>query len=201
MKAIGKKCLFVILGIAVVWCGVFGGILANAQNKDVTGKMAFVRLQRGAEFDFPHFKGAEFIEEKGGSVSLVIRDGFETFRLWDNEGHTLTWKFAVPEKGSYYLVIRYTLGVEEAYRDIKMNGTYLVPEMARVYFPSTRDWHVSDVAALCDENGEFIVLDLDEGEYVVSMEALTFGGLNLISFALIPSDVSLKKAATFAIFQ
>ena len=136
------------------------------------------------------------IAETGGKTELVSKmaaTGGTGIRMWNADGHELTWEFEAPDAGSYGILVRYARGEPgDALRSLSIDGT--VPSILRdgFAFPSTGGWSNDRddwQEVWLAQNGRPYALDLDAGKHRISLKNLESSSLNLDWIELVP----LKK--------
>ena len=129
--------------------------------------------------------------EKGGKVKYANYDhdshttsnskGTGIFS-WDNEGHTLIWKFNAEKAGKYKVTLRYSTAVSTG-----VNRAFTVnsDEAYVMSFESTGGWGDRKLAVLRSGEGSEYTCELNEGENTIEMVNL-LGSLNLDCIVLTP---------------
>jgi hypothetical protein len=135
-------------------------------------------------------QAADFIAEEGGEV--VIRDDKvgdlgTSFSHWNDEGHALSWRIAVPEAGAYMLALRYCVP-SDGLRTVRVegHGEFLVSLPATGgYSSDASDWSHEVVRG---DDGAAVAFDLQAGELPVTLINADGRGLNLDYLALVPVE-------------
>jgi rhamnogalacturonan endolyase len=169
-----------LAGILRARLATAAGVLAG----QVPVKLAGGFIKRGIIF-----QAEAFAEQTGGAVH--IRDDKagtmgKSISHWDDKGHTLTWRFDVPEAGTYRLVARYCTP-KTVTRNAEIDGRKLAPQT----LPSTggfgdmaADWEHTPFTA----DGRALRLQLKPGQHTVRLENTDGNGCNLDYLALVPAN-------------
>ena len=140
----------------------------------------------------PLVEAEDFVEQSGGEVHIrTDKPGAsgKAFSHWDNKGHKISWKIAVPNAGRYHLAFRYACGAESE-RGLLVDGKPL-PGVEKLAFPpsgglggASGEWSTF-VARLPD--GKPAAVELSAGPHTITMENLNAKPLNLDQIALVPA--------------
>lgn len=113
----------------------------------------------------------QIAEQSGGSVTLTDKPGAQpagtinSFRGWDNIGHTIRWNMHVDNPGQYMVRFRYAAALDQSYRTFRIDnsGDY------NIYFPNTGGWNDWDLTGLHTPNGGYLLFTLTEGDHTITM--------------------------------
>jgi len=146
------------------------------------------------------YEAEDFDYETGGRVTIAFKGGSHTtnhplgdaFYGWDNKGHTLEWKIAVPESGNYRVMVRYATLVYNSVRKFNIDDG----EAYLFHFPTTPGWNDRRNGLLQDIEGNDLLFHLEQGTHTIRMENVG-GALNLDYFLLelINEDITLESVS------
>ncbi|MBI4976201.1 MAG: heparinase II/III family protein [Spirochaetes bacterium] len=130
-----------------------------------------------------------FVAEEGGTVKIVDKLGNsgKSFNLWDNDGHSVTWKYSVPEDGTYGIQIRYCTAEEAVRRAVIVDGK-TVKDGAAFVFLSTGGWSSSKddwQDAWFAGNGG-LRIPLIKGDHTITLINKGGGGMNVDWIKIVP---------------
>ena len=132
-----------------------------------------------------------FAAQSGGAVEVVARAAASGrgLRRWDAAGHTLSWKFAVPNAGRHAIRLRYALGAtEDSIRSAKLDGAEIVTAENASVFPVTGGWSAESDnwnEAWLGQGAEAVLADLAPGTHTLVLRNEK-GPLNLDWIELVP---------------
>ncbi len=113
----------------------------------------------------------QFAAQTGGSVTLTDKPGAQpagainSFRGWDDIGHTLQWNVHVDDPGQYLVRFRYAAALDQSYRTFRIDGA----GDYNIYFPNTGGWNDWDLMALHHPSGGYLLFTLTEGDHTITM--------------------------------
>lgn len=160
----------------------------GGKNRVLPGRVQlYVQKKRSLAPGAIRVPSAKFSSENGGEVKIemgrsLAKDG--CMLGWDNQGHTLSWKFQLPEAGKYrLLMLRASSRLAErkltvAGRDC---GTFLFAPTGG-FGHSPEEWVLDGFA----RGEEELIFDLPAGEVTVTMENTNAGSMNLAYLYLEP---------------
>lgn len=151
-------------------------------------------MQRRPLEGVPLVQAEEFVLQQGGSVQIrTDKAGVvgKAFSHWDDAGHRLAWKLAVPRAGRYFLALRYSCPQPTA-RELRIEGAEPAGPLA-LTLPATGgfgdlalDWAYAPARAT---DGKPLLFNVKAGECTLTLTNIDGQGLNLDYLALIPADV------------
>jgi hypothetical protein len=134
----------------------------------------------------------DFIEQAHGEVVIEEKPGAskQAFKLWDGQGHSLTWSFMVPQKGNYALLLRSCHSFEDAVaRHVFVDGQALNAEEDPFLFPGTGGWSATQdqwAEVWLAAQGQASIIPLNAGEHRLTMVNADGRGLNLDWICIVP---------------
>lgn len=140
-------------------------------------------------------EGENFSSQGGGRVR--IRDdkkavSKKAFSHWDDKGHWLEWKFCVPKKALYKIVVRYCQELSSTTRRLTLDGKVPFPSLEELTVNGTGGWSNKtndwQHLVLSDSNGRPLLFELDSGEHALRMTNISGGGMNIDYFLIMSAD-------------
>ncbi len=135
----------------------------------------------------------QFSGESGGKVEKVSKQGASggmAIRMWNNDGHELTWKFQAPQDGTYGILLRYCNGgTGDALRALNVDGSPVDGIEGGFAFPPTGGWSADQddwKEVWLAQSGRVYVVNLKAGEHAVSLKNVEGGAVTLDWIALVP---------------
>ena len=136
---------------------------------------------------------AEDIAAQGGGRVKIRSDKVgsvgKAFSHWNDEGHWIEWKVAIPKTADYHLVIRYC-APHDTLRSLLVDGV-AQPGVELLEFPSSGGYggRSSDCWAhlpVQNANGKLHVWRLAKGTHTIRLVNVCGKGLNLDYLAFVP---------------
>ncbi|HQL08419.1 MAG TPA: hypothetical protein PLE35_02380, partial [Lentisphaeria bacterium] len=133
-----------------------------------------------------------FTAQAQGEVKIEVKPGAskQAFKLWDGEGHSLSWTFAVPQTGKYALLVRCCHSFNDGVaRHVTIDGKQLNADNDPFLFPGTGGWSSSEdqwADAWLAAAGQATIIELAAGEHSLTMVNADGRGLNLDWIRIVP---------------
>lgn len=133
-----------------------------------------------------------FTAQAQGEVKIEVKPGAseQAFKLWDSEGHSLSWTFAVPQTGKYALLVRCCHSFNDGVaRHVTIDGKQLNADNDPFLFPGTGGWSSSEdqwADAWLAAAGQATIVELAAGEHSLTMVNADGRGLNLDWVRIVP---------------
>jgi len=142
----------------------------------------------------PMAQAESFAAQGGGKVQLrddKLGSVGKAISHWDDRGHWLEWKLAVPRSGKYRLALRYC-APHEAVRDLMVDG-HAVKGASRLRLPSSGGFGGAAVDHwahwVCrGANRGIAAIQLTSGVHTVRLTNVGGKGLNLDYLAFVPVE-------------
>ena len=142
----------------------------------------------------------DFSAEGGGNVkaSTTKRAAIGTcIYMWDAPGQWLEWAFDVPAEGYYHLALCYCSQMENAQRELQVNGEVQEP-FAPLVFPTTGGWSngSDDWRLLTASNpvtDQPLLIKLKQGRNVLRLTNANGRGINVDYLAVTSPDVKVDR--------
>lgn len=152
---------------------------------------------RDPQYDRTIRKEAEDLESQtGGTVERAGKNaasGGTAIRMWNEAGHELTWKYRLPEAGTYGILLRYCSGgTEDVLRSLSVDGLPADGIQGGFSFPPTGGWSGERddwKEVWLAQGGRVYLVSLDAGVHTLSLKNLEGGAITLDWIGLVP----LKK--------
>jgi hypothetical protein len=150
-------------------------------------------------------QGEDFTDQGGGK--LIVSDKKRAaigkcVYSWDSVGHWAEWSFDVPAEGYYCLTVCYCSELDQAQRELKVNGEVQEP-FAPLVFPSTGgwsngsdDWRLLTAGNPADDRP--LLVKFKQGKNVVRLTNVNGRGINVDYLAVTSPDVKVDRAALAA---
>lgn len=172
---------------ALLYGGKACTVTVSLGNEGPSTSIAF-RMEEAPLTGVPMAQAEDFSGEGGGTVH--VRDDKagavgKAISHWDEKDHWLNWKVAVPQAGTYWLVLR-CCAPGSVDRQLTVDGQPL----GHTVFGSTGGFSSatqSDWAHQCfrDEAGQRLVIRLEAGEHEIRITNADGKGMNLDYLALV----------------
>jgi len=145
-------------------------------------------------------QGEDFAAEGGGRIAVSDKKRAAVGKciyMWDALGQWVEWTFDVPAEGYYHLTVCYCSELDQAQRELKVNGQVQEP-FAPLVFPCTGGWSngSDDWRLLTAVNGlddRPLLIKLQRGRNVLRLTNTNGRGINIDYLAVTSPDVRVAR--------